>query len=234
MNKLFCAAVLAAGLSCAPAWAVFDNYLKIDGIDGEATSKGHEKWIDISSWSWGVSQVDPTSGGGGSSKGKAVFQDFAWAQGIDASVVPLFLGVAAGTDFKDATLDVVRAGGKNSGSFFQMIFSDVTLNSLVTSGNDDSLNASGALDYSAVTMRYRPQKDNGSYDAWIEGTFSLKDNKVQFSGDPKVIQGLFSSGGNVSLSTIAPAVPEPASWALMAAGGLLLLGTTAARRRHGV
>lgn len=233
MKKLFCAAVLAAGLSCAPAWAAFDNYLKIDGIDGQATAKGHEKWIDISTWTWGVSQVGSAPKGSAGGSGKSVFQDFTWLQGIDSSVVPLFLGVASDTHYKDATLDVVRAGGKDVGSFFQMIFSDVTLNSLVTSGNDDDLKASGALDYMSVKMRYRPQKGNGSFGDWIEGAFSLKDNKVQFSGDPKVIQGLFASGGNVSLAAIAPAVPEPASWALMAAGGLLLLVTTALRRRHG-
>jgi type VI secretion system secreted protein Hcp len=39
-------------------------YLKIDGIDGEVTATGHEKWIEVSSAQWGVGRGvgDPGSG----------------------------------------------------------------------------------------------------------------------------------------------------------------------------
>ena len=34
--------------------AAVDFFLKIDGIEGESTQKGHEKEIEIQSWSFGV------------------------------------------------------------------------------------------------------------------------------------------------------------------------------------
>jgi len=227
MKILLCAVALTASLVSAPTWAAFDTYLKINGVDGESTSKGHEKWIDIDSWSWGLANTSSSSGGGGS-VGRAVFEDFSWMQGIDASVVPLFLGVATGKHYADATLDVVKTGGAASSSFFQMIFKDVTLSSLHTDGNAATLQAAGALRYESVELRYRPQDAKGGSGSWIEGEFSLKNNTLQFSGDPQVIQGLFAAGGNVSLAALPPAVPEPASALLMLAG---LAATGAAARR---
>ncbi len=29
-------------------------YLKYDGIDGDVTAEGHEKWIELNSFQWGV------------------------------------------------------------------------------------------------------------------------------------------------------------------------------------
>ena len=41
-----------------------DIFLKIDGIKGEATDVSHPNEIEVVSWSWGVSKVFISSGGG--------------------------------------------------------------------------------------------------------------------------------------------------------------------------
>lgn len=104
----------------------------------------------------------------------------------------------------------------------------MTLHKLQTSGSG-GLQATGALGYESVTMRYRPQDAKGGFGNWIEGSFSVRDNSLTFSGDPQVIQGLFAAGGRVSLSAIAAPVPEPAQWLLLGSGALLL---AAVRRRR--
>src|SRR5690349_1660886 len=65
MSKSIQIAVLAAGLAlpCA-ATAAVDYFLKIDGIEGEATAEGHKGEIAIESWSWGVSQTSSANGSG--------------------------------------------------------------------------------------------------------------------------------------------------------------------------
>jgi len=219
MRSLPILAAAAALWVAAPAWAATDYFLHIDTIEGESTSDKHRNWIDVDSWAWGVSSV----------AGKAVFDPFSWQQGLDRSVVPLFLGVATGKHFKDATLDVVKAGADPQ-SFFQMVFGDVLLTSLKLNGGATQ-SAAGALMYDRVTLRYRPQDDKGAFGAWVEGGFDLKAGKILFSGNPLVIEGLLLAGGDVALD-IGPvgAVPEPAEWALLSLGLLAVAGAVRWRK----
>ena len=89
-----------------------DYYLKIDTIDGESTTLGHEKDMQVLSWSFGAS--NPVSTGGGMSTGKVHFQDFHITKSIDKASPKLFLSCAGGKHLPKATLEVARpsAGGK--------------------------------------------------------------------------------------------------------------------------
>ncbi|MFX8289507.1 PEP-CTERM sorting domain-containing protein, partial [Acinetobacter baumannii] len=64
------------------------------------------------------------------------------------------------------------------------------------------------------------------------GAFTLNQaNALGFSGDPTVLMGLAEAGGNVDLVSLP--VPEPATWATMAAGlGVLGLAAVAQKRRR--
>ena len=118
-----------------------------------------------------------------------------------------------------------------------MVFSDVVLNSLHLNGTGNGAppSAHASLDYTAVTLRYRSQKNDGSFNDWVEGSFDLTMNSsVQFRGDPAVVFGLLLAGGDVSLDVlpnVPSPIPEPQTWAMMLAG-LLLASATAARRQR--
>ena len=61
-----------------------DMFMKVEGVDGESTDDAHDKWIEILSYSHGVSQpVSGVSATGGRTGGRADFQDFTIVKTID-------------------------------------------------------------------------------------------------------------------------------------------------------
>ena len=64
----------------------FDAFLKIDGVNGEATRKGFEKQMEILSFSWGASNPSTIgAGGGGGGGGKVSVSSFNVMKKSDAA-----------------------------------------------------------------------------------------------------------------------------------------------------
>lgn len=214
--KLVCTAALLAALPLSAPAATLDYFLKIDGVTGASMDDKHKNWIDVLSWSWGASNT-----GTGTS-----FAPFSWEQGLDSSFVPLFLGLVNDTRFSQAQLSVVRLDGSRQ-EFFRMTLNGARVLGLSSDGSADSIQVHAAMSYEALAMRYCPQKPDGSLGVCVEGSFTLNSNRLSFSGDPNVLMGLAEAGGSLNFIN---QVPEPASWATLAAG-LAVVGVLARRRR---
>jgi type VI secretion system secreted protein Hcp len=83
--------------------AIFDSFLKIDGV----TDNLPGGQIELESFSWGVS--NPTTvgtGTGGAGSGKASFQDFSITVRAGKQTTNLFEAAFKGTIIKNATLTV--------------------------------------------------------------------------------------------------------------------------------
>jgi type VI protein secretion system component Hcp len=90
-------------LGATPALAASDYLLQLDGVQGDAATKGHPAPIEISSWSWGAS--NPTSvGSTGMSAGKVNVRDMSVMSASAATT-----GVAAARDTTSG-----QASGKRS------------------------------------------------------------------------------------------------------------------------
>ena len=86
-------------------------FVKINDIEGDATEKSHEKWITVSSISWGIER--PTLEEGGSSQqgfGKAVFGVVELESQLGSAAAQLMLSVANGTIRKEIVIHQCRAG----------------------------------------------------------------------------------------------------------------------------
>lgn len=226
MKTLLQITIVAGATLCAQAQAsALDYFLKIDGIKGESHSDKHKDWIDIDSFSWGVTNSGGGGVGGGGGSGKAVAMPYGWTQSVDMSTPYVFMAVASGKHFKTVEMNTIRAGEGSPPSFFTMVFDDVTFSSLQLSGGSESLRAAGEAVYSKVTMKYRPQDSKGGYGPEIIGSWDFSKGG-EFSGDPEVLMGLFLAQPT-SIGPI-PSVPEPRTWALM---GLGLVAVALARRR---
>jgi len=69
-RRLFGASVVAATLLALPGVATADIFMLFTGVAGDATAKGHEGWIRVSSLQWNVEASTSWTTGSGASVGK--------------------------------------------------------------------------------------------------------------------------------------------------------------------
>lgn len=161
----------------------FDAFLKIDGIPGECTDDKHKDWIEVLSYSFGVSQ--PKSGSastaGGASAERADFNDFSIVKALDKTSPKLFLKCADGTHIKEVKMELCRAGGDKM-KYMEYKFSDCIITSVRRGGSAQGGETlpleEVSFDYGKVELTYVQQdratgKEKGSVNAY----WDLKANK---------------------------------------------------------
>ncbi len=115
----------------------FDTYLKIPTIDGESTTKGYEKWIELREYSTGVSQHSggSYSAAGGQSGGRVDHAEFIVKHTIDSATPKLFLSCCSGEHLANVTVEVLRSTGEGKGKrFMQYKMSDVIISAVTNLG----------------------------------------------------------------------------------------------------
>src|SRR5688500_8350275 len=103
--------------------AGFDIFLKLDGIDGESTTKGHEKEIRVLSYDQSIDSTVPSGGGGGGGAGKATFSGVRIRKLLDTASIPIALACASGVHIVNARL-AFRRGPKD---FYVVALEDVVV-----------------------------------------------------------------------------------------------------------
>ena len=138
-------------------------FLKLDGIDGESADSQHSGWIEVSSFSWGVSNSIAGSSTSGGGAGKASFQDLHFEQLFDKSSAQVALYCATGKHIANATLSVRKSGadptGKQSIDFLKIDLVDVLVSSFEVAGaegGDDRPTESVSLNFLKLEFQYQP------------------------------------------------------------------------------
>ncbi|MBI4329217.1 MAG: type VI secretion system tube protein Hcp [Chloroflexi bacterium] len=116
-----------------------DMFLKLGDIKGESTDKKHEGWIEVLSYSWGVSQPASATATGAASTGavtaeKASFQDFTIVKRLDKASPLLMLTCARGERLPEVTIQLAEAqrGGL---AFMKYTMSDCLISSVKPGGS---------------------------------------------------------------------------------------------------
>ncbi len=153
-------------------------FLKLDGIDGEATEDGHEDEIEVQAWSWGMAQDSTGAVGRGSAVGKVSVQDLNITKYMDSASPTLALACCVGTRVPKATLTVQRAS-EDRVQALKIEMENILVSSYAGSDGADS----GTLPMENVTLSfkkfkyiYTPQKEDGSADAEVEVGFDIEKN----------------------------------------------------------
>ncbi len=153
-----------------------DYLLKIDTIDGESTQKGHEKWIELQSWSWGESNSGSSGVGSGAGSGKVSMQDFHFVMEYGISSPKLFGACATGQHIPTGCLHIRKAGGEQQ-VFVEWKFTDLLISSYHTGGSGGGSplpTDQVSFNFTKLEMEYKPQKKDGTLDAGIKFGYNVK------------------------------------------------------------
>lgn len=140
-------------------------FIKIDGIDGESQVSGHEKDIQVLSWSHSFNQ--PTSATRSSAGGGTVEQanhaDFSFTKYIDVATVPLMKSCWTGKTIKNAVFTTYRSDGDALVEYLKIEMDNVIVSNIsIGGGTGDLATETLTLSYSKVKYTYTEQKVPGA------------------------------------------------------------------------
>jgi type VI secretion system secreted protein Hcp len=152
----------------------YDAFLKLDSLNGEVQDSQFEKWIEVDSFSWGVSNTGVSASGGGGGAGKVSFQDLHITKPTDKSSAQLFLKCASGQHFQKADLYVRKAGGDASGAqggavFLKIEMVDVLISSVQfegANGGSDRPSEDVTLNFGKISYEYDAPDGEVDQFAW--------------------------------------------------------------------
>jgi len=159
--------------------ALFDAFLKIEGIEGESADHKHKGEIHIESFSWSEHQIGTASHGGGMGAGKVSMQDIHFTKKVDKSSPKLMLACADGEHIKKATL-TCRKAGKDQQEFLKYTFSDVLVSSYSigsSAGGDHLPMEQISMNYSKIELEYKEQTAAGTLGGTVKAGWDVKANK---------------------------------------------------------
>ncbi len=155
-----------------------DTHIKFDGVDGEATHKDHKGEIEVLSWSWGVSNVSSTSGGG-SGKGKANPGDLHLTHHYDKASPVLAKQCATGKHFKQAVI-TCRKAGEGQKDFLKITMKEVFISSVQASGGSGGdMVESVSMSYKDVEFAYKAQDDKGGLGGEVKFGWNVATTEVR-------------------------------------------------------
>lgn len=158
--------------------AQVDYFLKIEGIDGEATDSKHKNEIDVESWSWGETNSGSHSFGGGGGAGKVSMNDISFTMRVNKSSPKLLLACASGEHIKSAIL-TCRKAGKEQQEYLKIKFHDLLVSSYQTGGSRGDVVPvdSVSINFSKIEYAYAAQNEKGGLASPIPVHWDLKLNK---------------------------------------------------------
>jgi type VI secretion system secreted protein Hcp len=160
-------------LTVSNTFGASDYYLKIDGIKGESVNEKHKDWIEISSFSWGLSQTSAV-GGGGAGTGKVSLQDFHFTMNSSKASPKLMLACATGQRIPSLQFVVARPDDATGAGvdYYVVTLSDVLVSSYQSSGGpppagspttqSPPVTESVSFNYTKIEWTYVPATDDGT------------------------------------------------------------------------
>ncbi len=163
---------MVVGIVPGPVAAV-DMFLKIDGIDGEASDEAHSDWIDVLSVDWGA-RADPArpttpapqrrGGDGARRPTRMEIGNVVLTKSYDASSPSLALACAKGTHIPSLVLELTSSEADGS-RYVRYELQDVIISSYSIDATGDRPTESVTFNFAKVEWQYIEQDQRGKLDS---------------------------------------------------------------------
>jgi type VI secretion system secreted protein Hcp len=150
-------------------------YLYVDGVTGPSTSK--TGFIDILSFSWGVTQ-QTTYGAGASGKeakaGRADFSSLSIMKVLDKTSPLLCDHCASGDILKKVYILYDKPVGDKQADYFRIYLQDALITSVQLSGSNENPTESVSFAFQAVEIAYKAENDDGTLAGAVPKGYDLE------------------------------------------------------------
>lgn len=160
----------------------FDAFMKIAGIPGESTDAKHADWIEILSFSHGISQAasSQASSRGGLTAGRADFQDFSIVKTLDKASPKLYQACAKGEHFDDVSIELCRSSDDKQ-KYMVFTLKDAVVSSVRPGGSaksgDDVPLEEVSFRFGEISWEYTTLDSKGKPKGNVSASWNLKTNK---------------------------------------------------------
>lgn len=154
------------------------TYMKIDGIDGDVTAKGHERWIDISEFNFSVKRTLSTEPGRIADREgtRPAISEVMITKKMDRSSPLLFSESCVGKAKPQIKIDVCQTNDSLSP------YTQLTLNNAIISGyalekdpiNTKYPNETIHISFDKIELRYTPYDNENKPTSPIPAGYDLK------------------------------------------------------------
>jgi len=153
-----------------------DYLLEIKKIPGESQDKKHPNTIEVTSWSWGVSNPGSMGVGGGGGTGKSTLQDLHFTSHMGKASTLLAQFCATGEHITDEVTLYVRKAGKEAQEYLVIKLNDIIISSYHTggSGGGGAPVDQFSINFAKIRIEYKPQKADGTLGAVVPMEFDVK------------------------------------------------------------
>ena len=168
---------VSSGMDPPPKPNAFDMFMKIESIPGESDGKNHKEWIEILSYSHGITnpvELGPTRTGG-----RSEHQDFSLVKLLDKSSPKLSLFCCTGDRIGDVKVELCKTDGEKE-PFMVYDFRDVIITAIrpggSAEGSDPLPTEEVALNYGKIEWTYTEFDDAGQPRGNVEAQWDVLSN----------------------------------------------------------
>jgi len=168
-------ALAATAIVAAPAPALADTFLKLNGIEGESTDAKHKGEIEILSFTQSWINAGSTGSGGGGGAGKVNCGPVTLMKNIDKSSPALLKNVISGRHIPDGVI-TFEANNRASSEYYTITMKEVFVTEVTQTDAADPnrIFEKLVLQASDYEFEYRPQTVKGEVGTPIKVAYNCK------------------------------------------------------------